>query len=191
MSLRELFVCRTFWVLILMMLCAGASEQALIQWASAFAEETLHLPKTIGDLAGPLGFAACMGLSRIIYVKYRDKIHLGDFIKGSCLLCIFSYLLVSLSPLPSLSLIGCALCGLSVGILWPGTYSKAAASLRNGGTALFAMLAFSGDLGCAVGPASVGMISALRDGNMRTGIFAAALFPILLLICFLRSRASE
>ena len=159
----------------------SASEQALVQWASAFAEQTLGVPKWIGDLAGPMAFAVCMGSARAFYGKHGDRIDLDRFMKRSSILCVCSYLLTSLSPVPVFSLLGCALCGLSVGILWPGTYSKAAKALHSGGTALFAMLAMAGDLGCSAGPAVVGMISDLCGGNLRSGVFAAVLFPLFLL----------
>lgn len=183
MTLRELFISRTFWILMLMMLCAGASEQAVSQWASAFAEKGLGLTKAMGDLTGPMTFAILMGASRAVYGKYGDKINLDTFMKASTMLCVISYLLISLSPSPVISLIGCAICGMSVGIMWPGTFSKASAALRNGGTAMFALLALAGDLGCSGGPTLVGLVSNAANGNMKLGIFAAILFPVVLILC--------
>jgi len=183
MTLKELFISRTFWILMLMMLCAGASEQAVSQWASAFAEKGLGLTKAMGDLTGPMAFAVFMGTSRAIYGRYGDKINLDSFMKASTLLCVVSYLMISLSPSPVISLIGCAVCGMSVGIMWPGTFSKAAAALRNGGTALFALLALAGDLGCSTGPTLVGMVSNAAQGNMKLGILAAILFPAVMVLC--------
>ncbi|OUP13262.1 MFS transporter [Anaeromassilibacillus sp. An200] len=182
LSVGELFKSRIFWLLLLMMTCAGASEQAVSQWASTFAEQALGVSKTVGDLAGPMAFAVCMGLSRLFYGKYGDRIDLDRFMAGSSLLCVLSYLVISLIPVPALGLIGCALCGLSVGIMWPGTFSKAAASLRGGGTAMFALLALAGDLGCSGGPTLAGMISARAGDNLRAGILAAVVFPVLLLL---------
>ncbi len=182
LSVGELFKSRIFWLLLLMMTCAGASEQAVSQWASTFAEQALGVSKTVGDLAGPMAFAVCMGLSRLFYGKYGDRIDLDRFMAGSSLLCVLSYLVISLIPVPALGLIGCALCGLSVGIMWPGTFSKAVASLRGGGTAMFALLGLAGDLGCAGGPTLAGMISARAGDNLRAGILAAVVFPVLLLL---------
>ena len=149
--MRKLFSSRIFWVFALLMVCAGASEQAMSQWASAFAESGLQISKSVGDLAGPCMFSILMGLSRVFYAKFSEKIHLKAFMAGSGALCIASYLLASLCPNPLLSLIGCGLCGLSVGVLWPGTFSLASASCPRGGTAMFALLALAGDLGCSAG----------------------------------------
>ena len=182
MSLRELFVSKIFWILMLMMMCAGASEQAVSQWASFFAEKGLGISKTAGDLAGPMTFAVLMGLSRAFYGKYGEKIQLDKFMALSATLCVCSYLIISVIHSPLINLVGCALCGLSVGIMWPGTFSKAASSLRNGGTALFSLLALAGDLGCSGGPTLVGFVSDLSD-NMKYGILAAVIFPLLLLVC--------
>ncbi len=181
LTLRELFSSRVFWLLMLMMTCAGASEQAVSQWASAFAEQGLGVSKTVGDLAGPMAFATLMGTSRLLYGKYGDRLDMGLCIKGSCVLCIASYLCISLVPSPVVGLIGCAVCGFSVGVLWPGTFSRAAATVRGGGTALFAMLALAGDLGCSGGPTLAGFVSDLAGGNLRMGILAAIVFPALLL----------
>ena len=182
MKLRELFKQRIFWVLLIMMICAGASEQGVSQWASAFAEQGLGISKTAGDLAGPMMFAILMGLSRAFYGKYGDRIDLDRFMTASCGLCIVSYLGVSLLPVPGLSLAFCALCGLSVGIMWPGTFSKASSALPRGGTAMFALLALGGDVGCGGGPTVVGFVSGALGDNLKLGILAGVAFPILLLI---------
>lgn len=182
MSLRELCKNRIFWILMLMMMCAGASEQAVSQWASTFAEQGLGVSKTIGDLAGPMSFAILMGSARAFYGKFGDRIDLDKFMQASSLLCIVSYLCISLSPLPLFSLIGCSLCGLSVGIMWPGTFSKASAALRNGGTAMFALLALAGDVGCSGGPTLVGFVTGLASDDLKKGILAGILFPILLIV---------
>lgn len=182
MSMRELCRNRVFWLLMLMMMCAGASEQSVSQWASTFAERGLGVSKTLGDLAGPMTFAVLMGSARAFYGKFGDRIDLDRFIIGSGILCILSYLMISLSPSPALSLVGCGICGLSVGIMWPGSFSKAAASIRNGGTALFALLALAGDLGCSSGPTLVGYISGIASDDLKMGILTAIIFPVLLVI---------
>ena len=180
MSMRELCRNRIFWLLMLMMMCAGASEQSVSQWASTFAERGLGVSKTLGDLAGPMTFAVLMGSARAFYGKFGDRIDLDRFMIGSGILCILSYLMISLSPSPALSLVGCGICGLSVGIMWPGSFSKAAASIRNGGTALFALLALAGDLGCSSGPTLVGYISGITSDDLKMGILTAVIFPVLL-----------
>lgn len=180
MSISELFRVKVFWLLMAMMLCAGASEQAVSQWASTFAEKGLHIQKTVGDLVGPMMFSVLMGLSRLIYGKYGEKLNLDRFMKGSCVLCVASYLCISLVPVPIVGLIGCAICGFSVGIMWPGTFSKALAAIKRGGTVLFAMLALAGDLGCSGGPTLVGFVSSAFSGNLRLGILTAIVFPVLL-----------
>lgn len=182
MSLWELCKNRIFWILMLMMMCAGASEQAVSQWASTFAEQGLGVSKTIGDLAGPMSFAILMGSARAFYGKFGDRIDLDKFMQASSLLCIVSYLCISLSPSPLFSLIGCSLCGLSVGIMWPGTFSKASAALRNGGTAMFALLALAGDVGCSGGPTLVGFATGLASDDLKKGILAGIIFPILLIV---------
>lgn len=181
MTMRELFGQRLFWILMLMMVCAGASEQAVSQWASTFAELGLGVSKTIGDLAGPMLFAVLMGSARTFYGKYGDRIALDKFMAGSSVLCILSYLCISLVPNPVIGFIGCALCGLSVGIMWPGTFSKATASITRGGTAMFALLALAGDVGCSGGPTVVGMVSGTLGDNLKMGILAGVVFPVLLL----------
>ncbi|MDE7133414.1 MAG: MFS transporter [Lachnospiraceae bacterium] len=180
MSMLDLCRNRVFWLLMLMMLCSGASEQSVSQWASTFAERGLGVSKTLGDLAGPMTFAVLMGSARAFYGKFGDRIDLDRFMIGSGILCILSYLMISLSPSPALSLVGCGICGLSVGIMWPGSFSKAAASIRNGGTALFALLALAGDLGCSSGPTLVGYISSIASDELKMGILTAVIFPVLL-----------
>lgn len=182
LSIRELARRKIFWVFLLMMLCAGASEQAMSQWASTFAEMGLGVSKTVGDLAGPMAFAILMGTARAVYGKYGDRLDLGKFMTGSSILCAAAYLCVSLVPNPVLGLIGCAVCGLSVGIMWPGTFSKASASIPRGGTALFALMALAGDLGCSGGPTMVGMVSSMFGDDLKKGILAAVCFPLLLLL---------
>lgn len=188
LSMRELFGLKTFWVLLIMMICAGASEQAVSQWASTFAEHGLGISKTAGDLAGPMAFAVLMGTARWFYGKYGDRIQLDRFMVCSSLLCILSYLGLSLIPVPQLSLAACALCGLSVGIMWPGTFSKASKALPKGGTAMFALLALGGDVGCSGGPTLVGFLSSRPGGSLKMGILAGIVFPVLLLLGVLLCR---
>lgn len=195
LSLRQLFRMKLFWIFAMLMVCAGASEQAMSQWASAFAESGLGVSKTIGDLAGPCLFAALMGTSRVFYAKYSERVKLTSFMKGSAILCIISYLIACFSPIPLLALAGCALCGLSVGIMWPGTFSLASGACPKGGTAMFAMFALFGDLGCSLGPTIVGTISGQAGGDLKTGLMSAILFPILLILgivlCIKFSRGAE
>lgn len=190
LSMKELFRNKIFWLLMLMMLCAGASEQSVSQWASTFAEQGLGVTKTIGDLAGPMAFAILMGSARAFYGKFGDKLNLDRFMIASGGLCVFSYLCIALAPSPVVSLAGCAICGLSVGIMWPGSFSKASAAIRNGGTAMFALLALAGDLGCSGGPTLVGYVSSAAADNLRIGILAAIVFPVLLIaaICFTKKK---
>ena len=173
---------RTFWLAAALMLCAGAAEQGMSQWASAFAESGLGVSKTVGDLAGPCLFSFLMGLARVAYARFSSRIHLRTFMLLSGLLCVASYLLAGLSPSPVLGLLGCGLCGLSVGILWPGTLSLSSAAMPAGGTALFALLALAGDLGCTGAPTLVGFASGAAGNNLRAGLLAGLIFPLLLLV---------
>ena len=185
MSIRELCKSKVFWLLFVMMICAGASEQGVSQWASAFAEKGLGVSKTVGDLAGPMTFAFLMGTSRAFYGKFGHKISLDKFMSLSAVLCIASYLVISLVPNSVVALIGCGICGLSVGIMWPGSFSKASSALKRGGTALFALLALGGDVGCTAGPTLVGFISDRLGDNMKMGILFGTIFPLVLLISIL------
>lgn len=191
MTFRQLFGIKTFWILVLLMICAGASEQAMSQWASAFAESGLNVSKTVGDLAGPCLFAVFMGSSRVLYAKYSEKIELHEALLASGGLCIFSYILTVTATSPAISLFGCALTGFSVGILWPGTFSIAAKQLKNGGTAMFALLALAGDLGCSSGPTVVGFVSNAMENNLKAGITAAIVFPVLLVIGVILCKRNE
>lgn len=182
LSLKELLHNKVFWLLLVMMICAGASEQAVSQWASTFAEKGLGISKMAGDLAGPMAFAVLMGTARAFYGKYGDRIRLDQFMIWSSVLCIVSYIGISLFPKPQLCLLACAVCGLSVGIMWPGTFSKASAVLPKGGTAMFALLALGGDVGCASGPTLVGFAAGMLDDNLKLGILTGIVFPVLLLM---------
>lgn len=181
LTLAELLKRKVFWLMFLLMLCAGACEQSVSQWASTLAEKGLGVSKAMGDLAGPMLFAVMMGISRAIYGKYGEKIKLELFMLGSGVLCLLSYLLIAFAPHPAFGFVGCALCGLSVGILWPGTFSMTAATIKSGGTIMFALLALAGDLGCAGGPTFVGLVAGAAGDSLQTGILAAVLFPVLLI----------
>ncbi|MDR1692603.1 MAG: MFS transporter [Oscillospiraceae bacterium] len=186
LPIRKLLSAKTFWLFVVLMVCAGASEQAMSQWASVFAEAGLKVSKTVGDLAGPCVFAALMGLARLSYSLYSEKIKLRVFMVLSAALSVCGYLLASLAPDPALSLAGTALCGLAAGILWPGTYSLSTAAIPGGGTAMFALLALAGDLGCSLGPGTVGAVS--EAGGLKAGLAAAVIFPAVLLVCLFSLR---
>ena len=188
LTLGQLVQKKIFWILMLLMVCAGASEQSVSQWASTFAEKGLGVSKTIGDLTGPMLFAICMGSSRAFYGKFGHRINLDQFMIQSGVLCVISYCIISLVPIPALGLIGCGICGLSVGILWPGTFSMAARFVRGGGTAMYAFLALAGDLGCSAGPTVVGMVSSAFSDNLKIGILGAMIFPIVLIIGIIMSQ---
>ncbi len=182
MSLKELFRRPVFWLLMGMMVCAGASEQGMSQWASAFAEKGLGISKAMGDLAGPCAFALTMGTSRALYGKFSDKLPLRTYMIASCGLCMLCYIVAALSENGLIGLLGCALCGFSVGIFWTGTFSTAAILLPGGGTAMYALMALAGDLGCSGGPTTVGFMSGLLGGNMHLGLLCAIVFPVGMLI---------
>ena len=181
MKMGQLFRIPLFWLMALLMVCSGASEISMAQWASAFTESAMGVSKTIGDLAGPCLFAVLMGISRVFYGKMSEKLDLTKTMLGCGALCILCYLLASLSPLPVLGLMGCELCGISVGIMWPGTLSISAQKFPKGGTVMFALLALAGDLGGSIGPSLVGSVSSMADGNLKTGLLVATLFPALLI----------
>lgn len=191
LNIRQLFQLRHFWILVVLMMCAGASEQAVSQWASAFAESGLHISKTVGDLAGPCMFATLMGVSRILTAKFTSRFKLEHMMLLSSILCASCYLLIGISANPLMGLMGCALCGFSVGILWPGTFSLAMQKIPLGGTAMFAFFALAGDIGCATGPALVGLVSEVSQNNIRMGILFAIIFPIFLLIGLLLLRKNK
>lgn len=191
MSMGRLFRTPLFWIAIVLMVCAGASELSMAQWASAFAENALGLSKTVGDLAGPCLFAIMMGICRVFYGKWGEKIDLVRFMKGSGLLCLFCYLLATLSGNSLVNLAGCVICGFSVGIMWPGTISIFSRLLPAGGTAMFALMAMAGDLGGAAGPGLVGMVTQQAGDNLQQGLLAGAVFPVVLLISLLLLKKTE
>ena len=182
MTIGQLFKTKIFWLLIVLMVCAGSSELAMSQWASAFVESALGVSKTVGDLAGPCGFAVTMGISRVLYGKFGEKVDLTVFMMVCGVLCLVSYLLAAFAALPVMGLVGCALCGFSVGIMWPGSISISSSILPTGGTAMFALLALAGDLGGAAGPALVGTVSQSAGENLQMGILAGIGFPLVLVV---------
>ncbi len=182
---RTLLKNKLFWLFTALMVCAGASEQAMSQWASAFAEAGLGVSKTLGDLLGPCTFAALMGAARALYGRFSEKLPLKKAMVFCAALCAGSYLLAALTKSPAAGLAGCALCGFSVGVFWPGTFSLAAARLKGAGTALFAFLALAGDVGCSAGPTLVGFVSGAAGDDLKTGLLAGLVFPAAILVCML------
>lgn len=188
MTTKALLKTRKFWIFIILMICAGASEAGMAQWASAFVESALGVSKTVGDLAGPCGFAVFMGLSRVLYGRYGDKTDLTVFMMISGGLCFLSYLLTAVASLPAMGLIGCMACGFSVGIMWPGSLSITSKAIPTGGTAMFAFLALAGDVGGTVGPAVVGNVSEYFGNDLQKGVLAGIGFPLILLLCSALAR---
>ncbi|MBR3904861.1 MAG: MFS transporter [Clostridia bacterium] len=182
MSIGQLCKTPIFWIAVVLMACAGASELSMAQWASAYAESALGLSKTLGDLAGPCMFAITMGISRVFYGKYGEKVDLTVYMLGSGVLCLVCYVLSSMTVNPVWGLVGCIVCGFSVGIMWPGTLSISSARMPMGGTALFALLAMAGDLGGAFGPSIVGYVTQAAGDNLRMGLRVGCIFPILLMV---------
>ena len=193
MGIRKLLKTPIFWLMILLMVCSGASEASMAQWASAFTESAIGVSKTVGDLAGPCLFALFMGVSRVLYGKFSEKLDLTKVMLICGMMCAGCYLLASLSTLPILGLAGCALCGMTVGIMWPGSISISSQKCPMGGTAMFAFLALAGDLGATVSPAMVGTISEMADSNLKTGLLAAAIFPMILVVglMILKKKANK
>lgn len=191
MSIKQLFLTPLFWVALVLMICSGASELSMAQWASAYAEAALGLTKTLGDLMGPCLFAVSMGICRVIYGKYGEKVELTKFMVASGLMCVVCYVCASLFANPVIGLCGCILCGFSVGIMWPGTLSISSKKFPTGGTAMFALLAMAGDLGGSIGPGIVGRVTQYAGDNIRTGMSVGLVFPVILLIMlFVFAKAS-
>ena len=193
--LQDLFRSRTFILAMVLMLCAGASELAMSQWSSLFAEKALGVPKVMGDLLGPCLFAVFMGIGRTIYGLWGDRMDLGKALLSTAVLCVGCYLGAALFPVPLLSLLCCGLCGFSISLMWPGVLSDTAAAYPKGGTAMFGVLAVCGDLGCSAGPALTGAVSDLalgwgwaEQGGLKAGMLAAAVFPLVLIACLALSR---
>ena len=182
MKILELLKTPVFYAAVILMMCSGASELSMAQWASAFVESGLGFSKTVCDFAGPCLFAVTMGICRVFYGKFGEKVELSKFMTGSGILCLFCYILASLFKNPVIALTGCIMCGFSVGIMWPGTLSITSKKLPAGGTAMFALLAMAGDLGGAMGPGIVGMISQKNGDNLQAGLFAGSIFPVILIV---------
>ncbi len=180
MGIRNLLKTPIFWLMIILMVCTGGSEATMSQWASAFTESAIGVSKTVGDLAGPCLFAMFMGISRMLYGKFSEKLDLVKVMLLCGIVCVGCYLLASLSALPVLGLAGCALCGLGVGIMWPGSISISSQKCPRGGTAMFAFLALAGDTGAMVSPTVVGSLAEITGGNLKTGLLAATVFPVIL-----------
>ena len=191
MSMGQLLGNRMFWLFLILMVAAGASESTMAQWASAFAEASLGVDKAIGDLIGPCGFAFCMGLGRLWYGKKGQNLDLTSYMTGAGILSVITYLTASLSPIPFVSLIACMLSGLAVGIMWPGSISITSARIPKGGTALFALLALGGDAGGTFGPSLVGLCTGTSNGNLQNGILAATIFPVILTLSVLAIRSKN
>ena len=180
LSFRELFKSKLFWIFIVMMLCAGAAEHSMVQWSSYFAETALMVDKAIGDLLGPCTFAILMGITRAVYGAFGDRFPLQKVLILTSIVCVCSYFVAVFSPLPILSLIGCGFCGVSVGLMWPGTFNLSAKYCVKGGTAMFAFLALAGDMGCSVGPSIVSSVATALGGELKSGLLAASVFPMIL-----------
>ena len=191
MSMSQLLGKRMFWVFLLLMVAAGASESSMAQWTSAFAEASLGVDKAIGDLAGPCGFAFCMGLGRLWYGKKGQELDLSAYMKAAGVLCFAAYLTASLSSVPLISFAGCMMSGLAVGIMWPGSISLTSARMPTGGTALFALLALAGDVGGTLGPSLVGLCTKSSENDIQSGLLAASVFPVLLVVCLLCLRSGK
>lgn len=178
--LRTLFKSKVFLMALLLMVCSGASELSMAQWASLFAEKGLGISKTLGDLLGPCLFAVMMGTVRTWYGIKGQTININNVLIACSALCIVSFVITAIVPIPAISLLGCALCGLSVSLMWPGMLSMTAAGYPSGGVAMFAILAIGGDLGCSIGPQLTGIIADKSSLNM--GLLASIIFPAIMLI---------
>ncbi len=185
MGVGKLFKTPIFWLMIVLMVCSGASEATMAQWASAFTESAVGVSKAVGDLLGPCLFAMFMGISRMLYGKFSEKLNLIKVMLLCGIMCVCCYLLASLSTISILGLLGCALCGFTVGIMWPGSISLSSKKCTMGGTAMFAFLALAGDLGAMVSPSLVGTLSEMVGGNLKMGLLVATIFPLILVIVLL------
>lgn len=181
-SFKTLFGNKIFWLMALLMICAGASELCIAQWASSFAESGLGVSKVVGDIAGPCAFAFLMGVSRLVFAKLSEKVRLEPMLLVSGALCAGGYLIIALSPNAVLSLVGCGICGFAVGAMWPGTFSLSAGGIKGGGTMMFAFLALAGDVGCTAGPTLVGFVTDALGGELQKGLSFGIIFPVILCI---------
>jgi fucose permease len=199
-QIKTLLKSKQILVAFMLMLCAGSSELTMSQWSSIFAEKGLNVPKVIGDIAGPCMFAIFMGTGRTLYGIWGSKINLRNALFGSGVLCITCYGVTVFSPWPVLSLMACAISGISVSLMWPGTFSLSAKMYPKGGTAMFGMLAIFGDLGASLGPWFAGVISDLAQKSnkiieigqeyninieqmgLKSGLLVSIVFPIMLVM---------
>lgn len=188
---RTLFTSKLFWIFVVMMLCAGAAEHSMVQWSSFFAEKGLQVNKAVGDLLGPCMFAILMGITRAVYGVFGDRFPLRKVLFLTSALCICSYLVAVFSPIPIISLIGCGFCGISVGLMWPGVFNLSATYCTKGGTAMFALLALAGDMGCSVGPSIVSAVATAFQGELKFGLLAATIFPFLLAVGIFALRRAQ
>lgn len=188
-----------FLVAFLVMICSGASEQAMSQWASYFAEAGLGVTKTFGDIFGPCMFAVFMAIGRVLYGVFGERLSVSKCLAFCGGVTVVSYLIAVFSPIPVLSLAGCALCGFGVSLMWPGTLDLSAKRFPRGGSAMFALLAFGGDVGCSAGPFITGLVSDAAKGDaveslssafgvssgqiaLKLGLFAVIVFPVMLIV---------
>ena len=188
---KELLTSKVFLLFLIMMICSGAAEMAVQQWSSTFAEIALKVDKTTGDLFGMCGFSVTMALSRVIYGKFSEKLSLKPILFISSALCVGCYLLISLSSDPILGFVGCILCGFSVGVFWPGSFSLASSKMPKQSTVMFALLSLAGDVGCTAGPTIAGFVSNLHGGDLQIGILSCIVFPILLPVCLVLIKLIE
>ncbi len=177
--LKSLLTSKLFILAVVLMVCSGAAEQAMAQWASLFVEKGLGIDKTLGDLLGPCLFALMMGITRTAYGVKGGKIDMRKALTACSALCILSFCLTSLVPYPAVALIGCSLCGISVGLMWPGMLSLTASEHPTGGMSMFALLALGGDIGCSFGPWLTGAVADKIDLN--AGLLSAIVFPIVMI----------
>lgn len=177
----ELLKDKRFIIYMIMMFCGGASEIAMVEWASIFAQTALGVPKVVGDIAGPCGFALFMGLGRIVYAKYSKQISFTKLIIALNIFGFICYMAVALCHIPFVSLLFCALCGFTVSISWPGIYSAGARTFARGGAVMFGVFAMCGDAGCSIGPWLVGVVADKFSLNLGFGM--AAVFPLVMVIC--------
>lgn len=200
MKLKELFSAKTFYLAMLLMICSGASELAITQWASMFAEKGLGVSKVFGDLLGPGLFALFMAIGRTIYGIYGEKLNLKKGLAISSFFCVITYMITIFSSNTFVALLACSLTGFTVCLMWPGTFSIASSMFPRGGTLMFGILAICGDIGCSLGPWIAGKISdavevgqlkvnlfsaqnyTLEQIGLRSGLLVAAIFPLLMFI---------
>ncbi len=177
---NKFFISREFICFVVFMLCAGTSEVTMAQWASMFVQQGLGINKVTGDILGPCLFAIAMGIGRVFFGVLSGKFSYRKALVLNNILCFLCYIVVAFCKSPIPCLIACALCGFSVSLSWPGTYSLASARFPNGGTVMFSAFALFGDLGCSLGPWLLGLIADMYD--LQTGFFVCSVFPLVMVI---------